>query len=74
MQDKYYKGLSDDMPETWIYGRLVSNNQILQEFEPLKGACGIGIFSVVPKSITEISEKEYYTKKILESKQGSDKF
>ncbi|MDE5721995.1 MAG: AbrB/MazE/SpoVT family DNA-binding domain-containing protein [Clostridia bacterium] len=59
MKNKYYKGLVDDEPKTWVYGTLSSNNSIFQAYEPSKGNCGIGIFSVVPNSITEITEEQY---------------
>ena len=59
MKEKYYKGLVADEPETWIYGRLLSGNRIFQNFEPSKGTCGVGAFSVIPSSISEISEEQY---------------
>ena len=50
MRDIEFRGYVAD-EEQFIYGYLMPDNRIYQTYEPKKGCCGIGTFSVVPESI-----------------------
>ena len=50
MRDIEFRGYVAD-EEQFVYGYLMPNNRIYQTYEPKKGCCGIGTFSVVPESI-----------------------
>ena len=50
MRDIEFRGYVAD-EEQFVYGYLIPNNRIYQTYEPKKGCCGIGTFSVVPESI-----------------------
>lgn len=50
MRDIEFRGYVAD-EEQFVYGYLMPDNCIYQTYEPKKGCCGIGTFSVVPESI-----------------------
>lgn len=50
MRDIEFRGYVAD-EEQFVYGYLMPDNRIYQTYEPKKGCCGIGTFSVVPESI-----------------------
>lgn len=50
MRDIEFRGYVAD-EEQFVYGYLMPGDCIFQTYEPKKGRCGIGIFSVVPESI-----------------------
>ncbi len=50
MRDIEFRGYVAD-EEQFVYGYLMPDNRIYQTYEPRKGCCGIGTFSVVPESI-----------------------
>lgn len=50
MRDIEFRGYVADK-EQFVYGYLMPDNRIYQTYEPKKGCCGIGTFSVVPESI-----------------------
>lgn len=50
MRDIEFRGYVVD-EEQFVYGYLMPDNRIYQTYEPKKGCCGIGTFSVVPESI-----------------------
>ena len=50
MREIEFRGYVPDAQQ-FIYGYLMPDNTIYQVYEPKKGRCGIGTFSVVPESI-----------------------
>lgn len=50
MRDIEFRGYVAD-EEQFVYGYLMPDNRIYQTYEPKKGCCGIGTFSVIPESI-----------------------
>lgn len=50
MRDIEFRGYVAD-EEQFVYGYLMPDSRIYQTYEPKKGCCGIGTFSVVPESI-----------------------
>ena len=50
MREIEFRGYVED-EQQWVYGYLMPDNRIYQIYEPKKGCCGIGTFSVVPESI-----------------------
>ena len=50
MREIEFRGRVAD-EEQWVYGFLMPDNRIYQAYEPKRGCCGIGTFSVVPESI-----------------------
>ena len=54
---KRYRGKVADEPDCWIEGELIGNNQIYQNYEPEKGCCGVGIFTIIPNTLEYIEEE-----------------
>lgn len=52
LKEKLYCGKVADEPDTWVFGKLIDNDKILQTNEKyFSKCCGKGLFKVLPKTV-----------------------
>ena len=53
MRKIIFRGRVIDEPNEWVYGYLVRKDTIYQTYDNERGYCGIGLFTVIPESISQ---------------------